>query len=141
LTIYADTSFFVSLYVRDAHSTNADQLLRSGARPCITSLHFAEWAHAIAQQVFRQQMTQDEAKRVHQELDNDRAAGLWQRLEVPETALELCGDLGRRYGPKLGVRTLDSLHVACALEFKAERFWSFDDRQSKLARAVGLKTR
>ena len=85
-------------------------------------------------------MTHDEANRVHQELDNDRAAGLWQRLEVPETALELCGDLGRRYGPKLGVRTLDSLHVACALEFKAERFWTFDDRQSKLARAVGLKT-
>jgi hypothetical protein len=31
-----------------------------------------------------------------------------------------------------GVRTLDSLqHVACALELKAERFWTFDDRQLK----------
>src|SRR5205807_2740847 len=27
LTIYADTSFFVSLYVKDAHSTDADRLL------------------------------------------------------------------------------------------------------------------
>ncbi len=46
----------------------------------------------------------------------------------------------RRYGPKLGVRTLDSLHVACALELKAERFWTFDERQAKLARVEGLKT-
>jgi predicted nucleic acid-binding protein len=36
------------------------------------------------------------------------------------------------------VRTLDSLHVACALELKAERFWTFDDRQARLAEAVGL---
>jgi predicted nucleic acid-binding protein len=38
------------------------------------------------------------------------------------------------------VRTLDSLHVACALELKAERFWTFDERQARLAEAVGLDT-
>jgi predicted nucleic acid-binding protein len=38
------------------------------------------------------------------------------------------------------VRTLDSLHVACALELKADRFWTFDERQAKLARARGLRT-
>jgi len=40
----------------------------------------------------------------------------------------------------LGVRTLDSLHVACALEKKAKRFWTFDERHAKLAEAVGLST-
>ena len=140
MTIYADTSFFVSIYVKNAHSTKADLLLSPGPRPCITPLHFAEWAHAIAQQVFRRQMTTAEANRVHQELQDDRAAGVWPSVDVPETALHVCVDLGRRYGPKLGVRTLDSLHVACALEIKAERFWTFDDRQRKLARTVGLKT-
>jgi predicted nucleic acid-binding protein len=59
---------------------------------------------------------------------------------MPENAFELCADLARRYGPKLGTRTLDSLHVACALELKAERFWTFDERQAKLAKAVGLRT-
>lgn len=43
------------------------------------------------------------------------------------------------HGPKLGVRTVDSLHVATALELKAERFWTFDDRQQKLAKIVGLR--
>jgi predicted nucleic acid-binding protein len=32
------------------------------------------------------------------------------------------------------------LHVASALELKAERFWTFDERQKRLARTVGLKT-
>jgi predicted nucleic acid-binding protein len=49
-------------------------------------------------------------------------------------------DLARRYGPTLGVRTLDSLHVACALELRAKRFWTFDERQARLAEAAGLDT-
>ena len=58
---------------------------------------------------------------------------------MPENAFELCTDLARRYGPKLGIRTLDSLHVACALELKAERFWTFDERQAKLAKAREMR--
>jgi len=59
---------------------------------------------------------------------------------MPDQALELCSELGRRWGSKIGIRTLDSLHVACALELKADQFWTFDERQSKLAKAEGLKT-
>jgi predicted nucleic acid-binding protein len=141
LTIYADTSFFVSLYVKDVHSVKADRLLGGGERPPITPLHIAEWTHAIAQQVFRRQMTIAEADRLHGDFRDDCATRIWQTISVPETALELCADLGRRYGPKLGIRTLDSLHVACALELKAKRFWTFDDRQGKLAKAAGLHSR
>jgi predicted nucleic acid-binding protein len=141
LTIYADTSFFVSLYVKDVHSADADQRLSSGGRPFLTPLHLAEWAHAMAQQVFRRQMSSAEANRVRRELDEDRSAGVWETVGVPETAMDICADLGFRYGPKLGVRTLDTLHVACALELRAERFWTFDDCQTKLAKAVGLDTR
>jgi predicted nucleic acid-binding protein len=141
LTIYADTSFFVSLYVKDIHSITADEMLRGSERPPITPLHIAEWTHAIAQQVFRRQMTMVEAGRLHRDFDDDCAAQIWQTLLVPETALEVCADLGRRFGPKLGVRTLDSLHVACALELKTKRFWTFDERQRKLAKAAGLDIR
>lgn len=74
------------------------------------------------------------------QLEADKVAGAWVEVALPEKALDLCADLARRHGAKLGVRTLDSLHVACALELKAERFWTFDERQAKLAKAVGLKT-
>jgi predicted nucleic acid-binding protein len=66
--------------------------------------------------------------------------GRWILLPIPEDAFDLCAELARRYGPKLGVRTLDSLQVACALELKADRFWTFDERQAKLAKSEGLKT-
>ena len=116
-------------------------MLRGGERPAITPLHIAEWTHAIAQHVFRQQMTIAEADRLHRDFDDDLSARIWQTISVPETALDVCADLGRRYGPKLGIRALDSLHVACALELKTKRFWTFDDGQKKLAKAAGLDTR
>jgi predicted nucleic acid-binding protein len=140
LTIYADTSFFVSVYVEDSHSAAADRLLSSAPPIWFTPLHLAEWSHAIAQQIFRGQMSVTEAERVFRELESDRLGGLWNGIALPEKAFELCADLARRHGSKLGVRTLDSLHVACALELKAERFWTFDERQAKLAKAEGLKT-
>jgi predicted nucleic acid-binding protein len=140
LTVYADTSFFVSLYIKDSHSKTADQLLSSGSRPWFTPLHSAEWAHAVAQQVFWGAMSAADAQQVYRDFANDLAAGLWLEVELPENSFELCADLARRYGPKLGVRTLDSLHVACALQLKAERFWTFDDHHAKLAKAEGLKT-
>ena len=77
---------------------------------------------------------------MYSHLENDTLGGTWIETAMPEHAFETCAELARRYGPKLGVRTLDSLHVACALELKAERFWTFDERQAKLARAEGLKT-
>jgi predicted nucleic acid-binding protein len=82
-----------------------------------------------------------EAQQLHRQLEDDQSGGVWFGVDVPEKAFDLCAVLARRHGAKFGVRTLDSLHVACALELKAERFWSFDERQLKLAKAVGLKTR
>jgi predicted nucleic acid-binding protein len=84
-------------------------------------------------------LTQETAQQAYDEMEKDRAVGLWVATQIPENALELCADLARRHGPKLGMKTLDTLHVACALELKAERFWTFDDRQAKLAKAQGLK--
>jgi len=139
LTIYADTSLFVSVYVKDRHSASADDLLRPGPAIPLTPLHYAEWAHAVAQQVFRGQMSMKDATRATDEFEADRTSGLWTNTAMPDSAFERCAELARRHGPKLGVRTLDSLHVACALELKAERFWTFDERQAKLAKAEGLK--
>ena len=58
---------------------------------------------------------------------------------LPEAIFELAMEIARVHVAHTGTRTLDSLHVAAALELKAERFWTFDDRQAKLAKAVGLK--
>ena len=140
MTTYVDSSFIVSLYVTDSHSADSRQRIQTISTLWWTPLHSAEWAHAIAQQVFRGTLSLSEAREVYRQLEDDRAAGPWLEIGLPDHAFDLCADLARRYGSKFGVRTLDSLHVACALELKAERFWTFDERQAKLAKAEGLKS-
>lgn len=140
MTTYADTSFLGSLYLGDSHSPRADQMLQTSRECFLTPLHRAEWFHAIAQHVFRGTITKAKAGELQSLFEQDSMTGPWREVLVPEHALDLCADLGRRHGPKLGTRTLDTLHVACALELKADAFWTFDERQAKLAKAVGLKT-
>jgi len=140
LSVYADSSFVVSVYLTDVHSPEARRRVQGAPPLILTALHRAEWAHALGQHQFRGTMTAETAQRAHSQWVSDEAASLWREASLPENAFELCADLARRYGAKLGIRTLDSLHVACALELKAERFWTFDERQAKLAKATGLKS-
>jgi predicted nucleic acid-binding protein len=135
-----DSSFFVSLYAVEGHSAAARELMSQKPSVWLTPLHTAEFCHAIAKQVFLGKISAAESLGVYLDLEHDYEAGIWQRISLPESAFELCAELGRRHGPKLGIRTLDSLHVACALELKADRFWTFDERQARLAKAEGLKT-
>lgn len=140
MNVYADSSFFVSAYLKDRHARAVDELLSSKLQLWFTPLHFAEWCHAVAQHVFRGEISLAEADRAHEALNHDRISSVWTATEMPDNAFTLCAELARRHGAKLGIRTLGSLHVASALELKAERFWTFDERQARLARAEGLKT-
>jgi predicted nucleic acid-binding protein len=139
LSIYADSSFLVSLYLTDIHSEEALRRMSAHPRASLTPLHRAEWTHAVAQGVFRGTISNDEARQVYSAFEDDREAGLWLEVGLPETTFETAIDLARRHGARIGIRTLDSLHVASALELRAKRFWAFDVRQAALARAEGLR--
>jgi predicted nucleic acid-binding protein len=140
LTVYADSSFLVSPYVQDSHK--GDFLRRVSTRPSIwfTPFHKAEVAHGIYLHVFYKKLSTGAAARAWNEFQQDCAAGVWTPISLPGRTWDVSVDLAKQYGSSLGVRTLDSLHVASALELKAERFWTFDDRQLRLAEAVGLDT-
>jgi predicted nucleic acid-binding protein len=140
LKAYVDSSFLVSSYVTDAHSQQADLRMALGYQILITPFNRAEFANAVHQQVFLHRFAHVEAQRIWAEFQRDCITGLWVAVDFPPRAWDACADLARSYGPSLGVRTLDSLHVACALELNAEKFWTFDDRQARLAEAVGLDT-
>jgi len=140
LTTYSDSSFLVSSYVDDAHSVEADHRMSAAPGVLVTPLNRAEFAHALYQQVFRGRFSTTEARQAWNNFQRDCRSGVWIPINLPERIWETSIRLAERHGPTLGVRTLDSLHVACALELRAERFWTFDDRQARLAEAVGLDT-
>lgn len=129
------------MYIPDQHTPEAERRLASRPVLWMTPLHLAEWAHAVEQHVFRRVASRRDADRFIQLFHDDRKRGLWREVAVPERAFEACAQLAHQYAARLGVRTLDSLHVTSALELHAEQFWTFDQRQAKLARAAGLRAR
>jgi len=124
----------------DVHSVDAQRRMATRPRVWLLPLHRAEWVHAVAQHVFHSVISPSEAAQFYSAFEHDRKLRLFSEREMPEMAFETAIELGQKYVPLLGVRTLDALHIASALELGAERFWTFDERQAKLARAVGLKT-
>jgi len=140
LIVYADSSFLVSNYVGDSHSAEADRRMSAQPSILLTPLNRAELAHAISQYVFRRQITSIDAQRIWAEFQTDCMQGLWVSADLPAGIWDSSIELARKYGPTLGIRTLDSLHIACALELQAQKFWTFDERQARLAEAVGLDT-
>jgi predicted nucleic acid-binding protein len=140
LKVYADSSFLVSHYLLDTHSQESDRRMQSRPSLLLTPFLRVEIADAIYQYVFRKAISPVDARRVWEGFQLDCRNSLWDMVEFPPQAWEATIVLASRYGPTLGVRTLDSLHVACALELKADRFWTFDERQARLAQAVGLDT-
>lgn len=139
MNIYADSSFFVSLYVTDGHTQEVLRRLSQRPRIWFTPFHEVEISHAIAQQVFRGLMAADRVNKVYRDLSEDCASGVWTVTQFPEASFAKGAALTRSHVARLGTRTLDSLHLACALELKAQQFWTFDERQAKLAKAAGLK--
>lgn len=140
MTVYADSSFLTSLYVRDVHSPEA--LRRMAIKPIVwlTPFNRVELAHSIHLQVFRGRINLSDAVMGWSAFEQDSLAGLWIETELPDPIWDRGIDLARQHVPTLGIRTLDTLHVASALELGARQFWTFDDRQARLADAVGLDT-
>jgi predicted nucleic acid-binding protein len=103
-------------------------------------LNQVELAHALYRCVFMGKFSDFEARQAWQKFEQDCAMGIFSIVAFPENAWTRSIDLARRYGPAMSMRPLDSLHVACAIELRAQHFWTFDDRQARLAQAAGLDT-
>ena len=105
----------------------------------ITPLHRLEFSHAVAQQVFRKSLSQQEARRIKTKFQLHSSSNVWKLVDLPPAAFPAGIALAEAHVASLGNRSLDTLHVASALELGAKEFWTFDDRQVKLAKAVGLR--
>jgi hypothetical protein len=62
--------------------------------------------------------------------------GVFAMLALPEEVFT--HQLATRWTARLGTRSLDIIHVAAAIALRADAFQTFDDRQSKLAKAARL---
>lgn len=139
MSSYADTSFLVSLYVLDAHSGRiAAQAQKIRFPIVLNSFGHLELTNAISLRVFRSEITSSKAKATQALVHKDIVDGVILIQPPVATTFERALQIARRRTPQLGTRTLDIVHVASALELKAERFYTLDHNQARLARAEGL---
>lgn len=139
--IYADPSALLKLYVKEPESRPMATWRGKIRQPLPVTLHGrVELTNAIALAVYRGFLSDIACQAALAALDDDFAQGRYVQADVPwRAALRRAADLSREHTPILGCRSLDVLHVACALSLQLKYFLTFDLRQQKLAEAVGLK--
>ncbi|MCP4623456.1 MAG: type II toxin-antitoxin system VapC family toxin [bacterium] len=139
--VYLDTSVLVKLYFKEEYSREASTWLRSNKQAIpLTRFHELEFINAIQLKQFRAEITENETELVISRFDGHEKRGVYYRpqLEWPNV-FNIAMGLSKNFSNALGSRSLDILHVASALSIKADKFLTLDQRQSELARSVGLK--
>jgi predicted nucleic acid-binding protein len=140
LKTYVDTSFLISLYSIDGNSRVAAVVMRnSPGEHLVSTLGELEAVNALELRVFRKEISRAQAGSSWQAFASDLQDGVFQLKALPEQVFERAQLLSRRSTARLGTRTADVLHIAAALELGADRLYSFDQQQRKLAQAVRLK--
>lgn len=138
---YVDPSALLKLYLREPESrVMASWRSRIGDPIIVTHHGRVELANGICLAAYRRFITSAGRKAALDALDDDLSRGRYRQADLLWRAtLKRAGELSRSYTPSIGCRSLDVLHVASALELGLRYFATFDVRQQKLARAVGLK--
>jgi hypothetical protein len=139
--VYVDPSALLCLYIHQEGSREMAKW-RHRATGAISVTHHgrAELVNSVGLALFQERLEPEDAFNSWQNIENDFHGGeLVQPDILWRAALNRAAELSRSHTPKLGTRSLDVLHVSCALELGRRYFLSFDDRQKALAEAVGLK--
>ena len=138
--LYLDTSALLKLSIRETGSEEVQQKIASQSLPLpIWEIQETELVNALRLKVFWGDITNDQAEGQIRLFLGRRRRGLYFFPEINRSSLLETFHRLSRETPRLGCRTMDIMHVACALEIGATEFLSFDQRQQELALHAGLK--
>jgi predicted nucleic acid-binding protein len=143
MSVYADTSFLISVYSPEEHSTRALKWLQRLAEPLLfTPFHRHELRNGIRLRIFRKDITPEQAASALREVESDLEDGILLHTVIPWTAaFRKADEVGSVRTQRMGVRSSDLLHIGVALALDATDFWTFDARQGEVAQAAGLHVR
>jgi len=139
--LYVDTSVIVKLYVKEKHSSSFSNWLKKNNEAIpLTVFHELEFNNAINLKEFRGEITTDEIRLIMAKFAEHENRGVFYRPKINWTdTFKYAVNLSKEHTKKTGSRSLDILHVASALLIKADKFLTFDERQSRLAFHAGIK--
>jgi predicted nucleic acid-binding protein len=139
--VYVDPSALARLYIHQEGSREIASW-RARLRGVLPLTHHGrtEIINAICRSAFLGQLDSKGLKETLADFSSDFASGQLRQADILwRAALNRAAELSQQYTPKLGTRSLDVLHVSCALELRLRHFLTFDIRQERLAVAAGLR--
>ena len=139
---YVDTSLLVKGYVLEVDTPEVVKIITEIELPLpFTHLHEVEVPNAIRLKRFRREITVVEEQAAFRMLKADLASGRLQKSAEYDLSLlfRRAEKLSERHAATIGVRSMDLLHVAAALEIGCKQFVSLDVRQRKAAEKEGLR--
>jgi predicted nucleic acid-binding protein len=141
LNVYADSSFIVALYLSQQSSPAAAAFMqRHGDALPFTPWHRLEVRNALRLAVFHKLIDSRQAKTQLKQVETDlQDETLLVHAPVDwVSVLRAAEKLGALHSEQIGCRSGDLFHIAAAVEWAADLFLTFDERQQKMAKAAGL---
>lgn len=132
MRVYFDSSSFAKRFIDELGSDAVEEICTKATALGLSIFCVSEIVSALNRRQRKNSITQSQYKKAKGRLIEDvRDADLVNlTTSVISSSLAIL--------ERTPVRTLDALHIACALEWKAELFVSSDNRQIKAAKQAGL---
>jgi hypothetical protein len=139
--IYVDPSALLKLYLHQPDSQRMAGWRGKIRGPlAVTHQGRVELVNGIALAAHRRLISGEAFDVALAALDNDFDQGRYSQADLLWRAtLKRAAELSRAYTMSLGTRSLNVFHIASAIELGFRSFATFDVRQQKLVKEVGLK--
>ena len=135
MKVYLDSSSFAKRFVEEEGSDKVEELCSQAAELGLSVICVPEVVSALNRRRRERTLTRTQYGEAKQRLLDDV-----RDADIVNLTPSVIGSAIRILETS-PVRAMDALHLACALEWHAELFASFDERQLKAAKKAGLKTR
>ncbi len=134
MKVVVDSSAWVKRYIEEPGSEALAEILGEASQLGLAIILIPEVISACNRLLREDRLSQEEYETIKDALMTDVNDALILQItpEVTAYAINLL--------EKNVLRSLDALHVACALAWQAELFVTADKRQLRAATAAGLKT-
>jgi hypothetical protein len=134
MRLAVDSSSFAKRYVQEAGSDRLDELLRNASDLALCVILIPELISGLNRLLREGAFTDRDYRQARKQLlDDVRDATV---LQLTPAVISLSVKLLENNV----LRAMDALHVACALEWKAELFVTSDRKQADAAMSSGLRT-
>jgi predicted nucleic acid-binding protein len=133
MKVFFDSSAFAKRYIAESGSDKVEKICSQSSMLGVSSICLPEIISALCRLRRQSAITEYQYETAKQALLRDLQDALVCNI-TPSVIRQSIHIL-----ESSKVRTLDALHIACALEFEAEAFISSDVQQLSAARTVGLK--